>query len=369
MRTSQTSATLHRRACAPISSNKRQNHTFNFSRIICCAVSSETVEEEELEYIDIPEPAHILLEDSFGHQDATLMTDLRAHYDERFANPLITSSDRFVWDYWHVPGQYSLLRTPADAFFPPPLYDRLENALTEYGERVLGCRGISPVWLSYYVDGCRQELHTDSPHGPWAFVLSLTQWEDRPFTGGETVILQPHVLDYWRGFDSTTGLETPQLQTCVEPRFGRLTVFDPRLPHGVRMVEGTRDPRKARIVLHGWFTSPTPFFTGPINEAAATEVLNRGLEGLYSELAQLPPAVGTAVVKLDIVGSGAVAGLEFLSNTVMPRPQGCEDLDEARVSILGCIADHMFALSFDEAVELAGGAGGDVSVTLPFIFE
>lgn len=42
-----------------------------------------------------------------------------------------------------------------------------------------------------------QELHADNPHGPWAFVLSLTQWEGRPFSGGETLILQPHVLDYW----------------------------------------------------------------------------------------------------------------------------------------------------------------------------
>ena len=48
----------------------------------------------------------------------------------------------------------------------------------------------------------------------------------------------------------------------VEPRFNRLTVFDGRYPHGVRPVEGTRDPLKARLVLHGWFTDPTPFFEG-----------------------------------------------------------------------------------------------------------
>lgn len=50
--------------------------------------------------------------------------------------------------------------------------------------------------------------------------------------------------------------------TFVEPEFNRLTVFDPRLPHGVRPVRGTQDPREARLVLHGWFTEPTPFFTG-----------------------------------------------------------------------------------------------------------
>ena len=46
--------------------------------------------------------------------------------------------------------------------------------------------------------------------------------------------------------------------------FNRLTVFDPRLPHGVRPVEGVRDPRQARLVLHGWFADPEPFFTGAI---------------------------------------------------------------------------------------------------------
>ncbi len=50
--------------------------------------------------------------------------------------------------------------------------------------------------------------------------------------------------------------------TLVEPRFNRLTVFDGRYPHGVRPVEGTRDPLRARLVLHGWFTEPSPFFDG-----------------------------------------------------------------------------------------------------------
>ena len=74
----------------------------------------------------------------------------------RFANPLHTTGERFVWDYWHVPDQYTLLRTPADQFFPEEQYQQLEDALLDYGEEHLGCRGISPVWLSYYVDGCRQ---------------------------------------------------------------------------------------------------------------------------------------------------------------------------------------------------------------------
>jgi hypothetical protein len=90
----------------------------------------------------------------------TAHTKTPAH---RFENPLNTTGDRFVWDYWHVPDQYTLLRTPADQFFPQEEYQGLEDALLEYGEQHLGCRGISPIWLSYYVDGCRQ-VCMDSKH-------------------------------------------------------------------------------------------------------------------------------------------------------------------------------------------------------------
>ena len=64
---------------------------------------------------------------------------------------------------------------------------------------------------SCYINGCRQGLHADAPHGPFAFVLSLTRWEERRFSGGETLLLQPHVLDYWRSFDPRLGTELPQL--------------------------------------------------------------------------------------------------------------------------------------------------------------
>ena len=61
------------------------------------------------------------------------------------------------------------------------------------------------------------------------------------------------------------GLTCPAPQVeLVEPRFNRMTVFDPRLPHGVPVVEGTHDPREGRLVLHGWFNEPSPFFSGGV---------------------------------------------------------------------------------------------------------
>ena len=128
----------------------------------------------------------------------------------------------------------------------------------------LGCAGVTPVWLSCYVEGMRQELHADVPHGPWAFVLSLTRWDERTWTGGETLILKPSTLDYWSSFDADATVERESLVELVPPRFNRLTVFDPRLPHGVPVVEGVRDPSQGRLVLHGWFNEPEPSLRGAL---------------------------------------------------------------------------------------------------------
>ena len=67
----------------------------------------------------------------------------------------------------------------------------------------------------------QQQLHTDSPHGPFAFVFSLTDWDNRTFTGGETMLLQPQILDYWRHYDAKKGLESKSLFELVEPKFNR----------------------------------------------------------------------------------------------------------------------------------------------------
>jgi hypothetical protein len=204
-----------RRSCAPASSQARDG-AIQAAREDGEDGLADNEEEElsgddtddDVEYFELPSTSHLSIHDAFN---AALATDLRAYFVSRFSDPLRSDPSRYVWDYWHVPGQYSLLRTPAHAFFPRDLYDRLEDALIRFGEEKLGCRGISPMWLSYYVDGMGQGMHSDAPHGPWAFVLSLTEWEGREFNGGETAILRPEVLNYWQGFVAGVGMETPQL--------------------------------------------------------------------------------------------------------------------------------------------------------------
>ena len=177
---------------------------------------------------------------------------LRKQFEENFNNSRSTDSKRFVWDYWYFEDQYHLIRTPAVYYFQKKVYSEFHSNLVQWGRENLGCHDISPPWLSYYVDGCFQNLHSDVPHGPWAFVYSLTE-NLKNFRGGETLILKPDVLNYWPGFQDQNDREYQSFVDRIPAAFNQLTIFDPRFPHGVTEVKGTRDPLKSRIVMHGWF--------------------------------------------------------------------------------------------------------------------
>ncbi|HET9625005.1 MAG TPA: hypothetical protein VFP84_26740 [Kofleriaceae bacterium] len=282
---------------------------------------------------------------------------LRAAFDARFAAPREARADRFVWDYWHVPGQYTALRTPAWQYFPPRLYAQFHNRLVAWGREHLGCHDISPPWLSCYVEGCRQELHGDLPHGPWAFVFSLTRWRGRAFRGGETLLVRDEVLDFWHDFASVRSVEEGELIRAVPAQFARLTVFDPRIPHGVRTVTGTHDPREGRLVIHGWFVQPRPFVRG----ALATRALAARIDELSAQLAgwlgDLPIA-GLLSVAFEVDRRGAVRPPRLLSDTTrVPRAD-----ERARRAFVRKIRTAIAGWQF-------GPQRAPSHVTLPLVFE
>jgi hypothetical protein len=293
----------------------------------------------------------LLTVDGFAPEAAAL----RAVFDERFADPRSTRGDRFVWDYWHVPGQYTHLRTPAWTYFPRALYAAFHNRLVAWGRETLGCHDISPPWLSCYVDGCSQQLHGDLPHGPFAFVLSLTR--GRAFTGGQTLLVRDEVLDFWDDFRSVRAVEEGELVRAVEPRFNRLVVFDPRIPHGVREVRGTRDPREGRLVIHGWFVQPRPFVRGPLRPAALAARVDELLSGLPGLLGDLPVA-GLLALAFDVTRTGAVAKPRVLSDTTrVPRV-----FERERRRVVTRLVQALRAWRF-------GPQRGVSRITLPLVFE
>lgn len=292
--------------------------------------------------------------DSFFKEAKALRTD----FETRFKDPREPRSDRFVWDYWHVPGQYTTLRTPAYHFFPQKLYERFHNQLVWWGRRNLGCHDISPPWMSCYIDGCKQELHGDLPHGPWAFVYSLTPWKERKFRGGETILLKEEILSYWQGFQSGRGLEEKDILTEVPAIFNRLTVFDPRIPHGVREVEGVRDLLDGRLVIHGWFVQPRPFIEGPLSTKDLQVAINDLSEDLGHILSEGVDVHGTLSVKFTVTTKGEVTKVSTLSNAIR-HPNGDERIEKALVSHIQ---------SFLKNVKFRKQRAQS-TVTLPLIFE
>jgi hypothetical protein len=282
---------------------------------------------------------------------------LRTTFDERFAEPRSTRADRFVWDWWHVPGQYTALRTPAWTYFPRRIYESFHRRLVAWGRATLGCHDISPPWLSLYIDGCRQELHGDLPHGPFAFVYSLTHWSKRRFAGGETLMLRDEVLDFWHDFRSVRAVEEHELVRAIEPRFDRLTVFDPRVPHGVRTVTGTRDPREGRLVIHGWFVQPRPFVQGPLPVRALGARVDELGGQLGSWLSDMPIA-GVLALAFSVDRRGAVQKLRVLSDTT--RVPHADERERTRLvrRVRDCVAAWRFAKQ-----------RGPSQVTLPIVFE
>ena len=67
----------------------------------------------------------VLVFDDFAKESRAM----RRVFDERFEDPRKARGDRFVWDFWHVPGQYTDFRTPARRFFRPDLNRRFTGAM------------------------------------------------------------------------------------------------------------------------------------------------------------------------------------------------------------------------------------------------
>ena len=166
-----------------------------------------------------------------------IATSLRKSYDDHFEDPRQPNGDRFAWDPWFVAAgdgkrpsgsnidddessdghiidgeeealrgqtQYSLKRIQTSLFFPEEEYNTLVDDLVSLANSI-GLTAITPPWTSMYTDGDMQNFHTDSTHGPMAFVLSLSKEGD--FQGGETMMIQPEILDFWRGFEAGNAKE------------------------------------------------------------------------------------------------------------------------------------------------------------------
>jgi len=246
---------------------------------------------------------------------------LRNFFESQFADSSSLGSKRFVWDYWHVENQYNLIRTPAYHYFPDSMYMDWHKKIVYWGRKNLGCWDIVPPWLSYYVHGCFQNIHADVPHGPWAFVFSLTKHFKKKFDGGETFLLKYSTLNYWHELQNQKNHEEKELLTKISPNWNQLLVFDPRIPHGVTPVHGTQNPFYGRLVLHSWFTQPKTYIEGYLPAKKTEDRLNDCILKIEKLCSQSIEMQGSSSLLLKVSPDGHVTSAKFLSCQFQPKEQ------------------------------------------------
>jgi hypothetical protein len=284
--------------------------------------------------------------------------EMRSEFDAIVGPQRSASPRRFRWDYWYVPGQFAYIRTLARNCFSSELYSEFATTLRGWAQEKLGCYVWTDPWLSYYIAGCRQEFHSDVLHGPWAWVYSLTDWERRGFSGGETALLRSGTLNYWRNFDPGHPQEADQIIHRIPARFNQLVVFDGRIPHAVVPVEGTMDPLDSRVVLHGWFLQPEARAEGSLAFNDIRLVLTSIKEKWQSGRAAYGRLSGLITLRLQVESNGSVRDVELVASTLVSLD--CDD-QGARQAL-------------DFGLELANSSRyraspGTTTITLPLIAE
>jgi len=276
----------------------------------------------------------VIVDDFLPHeQGAAMREDIDAHFSNPSGHLPATHQ---IWNYWHVPGSYTYLRTTPEKVIALPKVEAFVAALRDWAARNLGLAGVTWPYLSLYVPGCVQGLHNDSTNGRLGFVYSLTR-NERQTLGGETVLM--HDRDLFRTSLDQAAAGT-DLFDLVPPRFNRLTLFDDRIPHAVQRLDGSMDPLEGRFVLHGHISE-----AGAVTQGALQpEALQTQVNALADELRGEADGVhGPFVICVEIDAGGEVQR----SRPILDRlaSNGDADIDAVR----SAVADRVSALRFPAA--------------------
>ena len=299
--------------------------------------------------------------DDFFHR----AEEMRSAYSDHFARPHDQRPETHqIWNYWYVPGLYTYLRTRPEKIFPDECVRQFVEAVRSWSGRHLGCDAVSEPTLSVYVNGCMQGLHNDSENGRWAYVFSLTRWDERAFSGGETLLLRTH--QYWNSPSRQQAGAGSKFYDLVEPRFNRLVIFDDRLIHAVARIEGNMDPRACRVVLHGHIRERGVLLDGALQAGEVRPVLDGAWHELAARIRRAQSACGgVLVVRLTIEPEGRVSNVVPLTDHLWSNTEGPSAVASVRDEIIGVMQRLSFptksggsALTVPVRITSEGNPGG-----------
>jgi hypothetical protein len=267
---------------------------------------------------------------------------LRAAFDAHFADPVRHVPEiHQVWNYWSVPGHYTYLRTQPEKIIPRPLCDGLFTALARVAFERFGMSVVTWPFLSLYVSGCSQNIHNDARNGRLGFVYSLTNWDQRRFAGGETMIFRDR--PFVGGDTVTEPRAATDFYDLVPPLFNQLLIFDDRVPHAVPRIEGTMEPHEGRVVLHGHFAEGPAVAVGALPMAVARAAVTALIGSVRPRLAEIGKGLaGTLNLRVSVRGDGTVEGGQILYDRLLPVAEGAVPAKDAIGAAIAMLRDVRF---------------------------
>lgn len=262
---------------------------------------------------------------------------MRAAYEEKVGNAYRQSVQ---WQYFCDPRMYTYLRTTPQQVFPLPLWRRFDRHLRQWCMEHAGLVPTGEPNLHLMVNGCTLGLHSDFQNGTLGFVYSLTRWQSRKFAGGETLLMRDGVPSYKKHH-----VHGEALYELVPAQFNQLLLFDDRIVHGTPTIQGSMDPLEARIALVGHLRAASPLVTGPLDEAAAREVVTGFHRALAEPLKPFRDVQGVMSLRLAVAAGGGVESVEVLTDNFVTAQSGYESDDEvaaARALVLDAAAKLRF---------------------------
>lgn len=254
-----------------------------------------------------------------------------------------TYTDKIKWHYFCDPKMYTYLRTAPYGAFPDEMFARFTQHLRQWCLENLGLRPVNIPYLHLMVNGCRLGLHSDFHNGAWGYVYSLTRWDSKKFSGGETLLLRDGVPSYKKHH-----VHGEVLYELVPAQFNQLLVFDDRIVHATPAIEGSMDPVEGRIALVGHIRASSPHVSGCIEPGEARRVILGMLPHLRDRLRNYKDVQGTVAYRLTIGPSGVVQSVATLTDNLVTAALGYDHSDTVNL-VKGLIHQTMAGLRFPDS--------------------
>lgn len=267
-------------------------------------------------------------------------TEMRNELDVLLDSPY---QDVVAWSYFSVPKLYTFLKAKSRDIFSRPLFQSFMERLRKWSLDELGLVPTADPTLNLMVNGCGLSLHSDFHNGALGYVYSLTRWDTRRFSGGETLLLRDGIPSYKKH-----QVQGDDLYELIPAFFNQLLVFDDRIVHGVPTIEGSMDPKEGRIALVGHLRATGIKAEGAIPASLARRTVLEWLPGLAKQIHPYSDVQGTFVCRILVTASGSVGTIHVLTDNLV-TPSSGYGASSAVNAVRECLQANLMRLRFPPA--------------------